>query len=116
MQVSEPLSTLQTDSASISDPAQGDQEVDMDVAPPQPPPIQQPALPFVHDVLGTHNWGAGHNMMETEQDGQQQEEAQDQQPQQQPDYGKRIVPVSTCIIIIWSVQYALHTFVINLTL
>ena len=89
MQVEQAPSMLQTDSASGTggnDKPEVDETV-MDVAPPQPPPLQHPALPFVHDVLGTHHWGSGHHLMDTGQDNQQQNEAE-MQPLQQDNHGK----------------------------
>ncbi len=62
-------SVVQTDSGSGS--VQGEE---MGVAPPVPvpPAAPQPVLPFVHDVIGTHNWGEGHHMnVDTEQPEQQ---------------------------------------------
>ena len=87
MQVDEPLGPLQTDSTTGNAPTQED-EGDMDVGAPHLPPLQQPVLPFVHDVLGAHHWGAGHQLMDTDQAGEQQQEADEQQPQQQHDFGK----------------------------
>ena len=87
MQVEQAPSMLQTDSApgaGGSDKQEADETV-MDVAPPQLPP--PPALPFVHDVLGSHHWGSGHHLMDTGQANQQQNET-DMPPLQQDNHGK----------------------------
>ena len=89
MQVEQAPSMLQTDSApgaGASDKAEGDETL-MDVAAPPLPPAHQPALPFVHNVLGTHHWGSGHHLMDAGQANQQQNETE-MQPLQQDNHGK----------------------------